>query len=117
MRTTRTVLSERERLLDEIERAHLDGAHRRLDVAVAGNQHDLRVDLPLAQPRQRRQAVHAGQPHVEDDQIDGAAREALQARFAARHRFDLVPLVAQHAGQGGPHARLVVDDQDGGLHQ
>ena len=63
-------LLERQRLLDEVERAHLDRAHRRLDVAVAGDQHDLRVDLPLAQPRQRRQAVHAGQPDVEHDQVE-----------------------------------------------
>ena len=52
-------LLERQRLLDEVEGAHLDRAHRRLDVAVAGDDHDLRVDLPLAQPLQRRQAVEA----------------------------------------------------------
>ena len=63
-------LLERQRLLDEVEGAHLDRADRRLDVAVAGDQHDLRVDLPLAQPRQRREAVHAGQPDVEHDQIE-----------------------------------------------
>ena len=60
-------LLERQRLLDEVERAQLDRAHRRLDVAVAGDHHDRRVDLPLAQPRQRGQAVHAGQPDVEHD--------------------------------------------------
>ena len=68
-------LLERQRLLDEVEGAQLDRADRRLDVAVAGDQHDLRVDLPLAQAGERRQAVHAGQPDVEHDQIDGAARE------------------------------------------
>ena len=41
--------------------------------AVAGDQHDLRVDLPLAQTRECREAVHARQPHVEHDQIDRAA--------------------------------------------
>ena len=63
-------LVERQRLFDEVEGAELDRAHRRLDVAVAGNQHDLRVDLPLPQPRQRRQAVHAGQPDIEHDEVD-----------------------------------------------
>ena len=34
-------LLKRQRFLDEVERAHLDGPHRRLDVAVSGNDHDL----------------------------------------------------------------------------
>ncbi len=63
-------LLERERLLDEVERPHLDRAHRRFDVAVTGNQDHLGIDLALAQPRQRREAVHTGQPDVEHDQID-----------------------------------------------
>src|SRR5438552_10526457 len=37
------------------ERAHLDRADCRFDVAVTGDQHDLRVDLPLAQSRERGQ--------------------------------------------------------------
>ena len=71
-------LLERQRLLDEVERAHLDGAHRRLDVAVAGDHHHLRVDLaarasapawpgrpsPAARcrARRRRRAVAPGAP-------------------------------------------------------
>ena len=110
-------LLERERFLDEIECTHLDGADRRLDVAVPGNQDHLRVHLTLAQPRQRRQPVHAGQPHVENDQIDRAAGDPLEARLTARHGFDAVALIAQHAAQGGPHPRFVVDDQDGWFHR
>ena len=110
-------LLERQRLLDEIERAQLDGADRRFDVAVARDQHDLRVHLPLAQARERGQAVHAGQPHVEHDQIDRAAREPIEARLAARHRLDGVALVPEHAGERRPDAGLVVDDQDGRFHR
>ena len=109
-------LLERERLLDEVERAHLDRADGRLDVAVPRDQHDLGVHLPLAQARQRREAVHAGQPDVEDDQVEGAAGDAIEALFAARHRLDGVAFVTQHPAQGGPHARLVVDDQDRWFH-
>ena len=57
-----------------------------------------------------------GQPDVEHDQIDGAARQALEARLAARHGLDGVALVAQHAAQRGADAGLVVDDQDGRFH-
>ena len=106
-------LLERQRLLDEVERAHLDRAHRRLDVAVAGDDHDLRVDLPLAQPRQRGEAVHAGQPDVEHDDIVGVAGETLEAGLAAVDRVDAVALVAQHAAQRAADAGFVVDDQNG----
>src|SRR5581483_10233990 len=61
-----------------------------------------------------REAVHAGQPHVEDDEIDGAARQAIEAGFAARHRFDGVPFVLKHAGQRTANTGLVVDDENGG---
>ena len=60
-------LLERQRLLDEVERADLDRPHGRLDVAVPGDHHDGGVDLAVAQPLQRRQPVDAGQPDVEQD--------------------------------------------------
>ena len=101
---------ERQGLLDEIERAHLDRAHGRLDVPVARDEHHLRVHLPLAETRKRRQAVHAGQPDVEDDEIDGAAGHAVEARLTCRHTLDRVPFVAQYAGERLLDARLIVDD-------
>jgi hypothetical protein len=75
-------LLERQRLLDEIERPHLDRAHGRLDVAMAGDHDDRRVDPPLLQPGQCREAVHARQPDVEDDGVERRARRAIQAGFA-----------------------------------
>ncbi len=85
-------LLERERLFDEIERAQLDRAHRRLDVAVARNHHHGRVDAALAQPRQRDQPVHSRQPDVEHDDVVRRARHAVEARLAGLHRLDLVAL-------------------------
>ena len=75
-------LLQRQRLLDEVEGAHLDGAHRRLDVAVAGNDHHLRIDLPLAQALEGGQAIEARQPDVEHDDVVGIAVGPLQALFA-----------------------------------
>ena len=40
----------------------------------------------------------------------------LEALFAAGHRLDDVPLVAQVVAERLSHARLVVDDEDGGCH-
>ena len=105
-------LLERERLLDEVEGAHLDRAHRRLDVAVAGDDHDLRVDLPLAHPRQRRESVHARQPDVEHDHVVGLPRQTFETRFAALDGIDVIAFVAQHAAQRGAHAGFIVNDQN-----
>ena len=88
-----------------------------LDVAVARDQHDLRVDLALAQARQRRQAVHSREPDVEDDEIEGVAGDALEAVFTARHGVDRVALISQHPAEGGADARLVVDNQNGWFHR
>ena len=105
-----------ERLLEKVERAQLDAAHGRLDVAVTRDQHDLGIDLTLAKPGQRHQAVHAGQPHIEHDQVDRAAGQTFEALFPARHRFDDVALVAQVVAERLSNAWLVVDDEDGRRH-
>jgi hypothetical protein len=84
---------------------------------VPGDQHDLRIDLPLAETGERRQPVHAGQPHVEHDEIHGAARDPIETVLSGRDGFDGVPFVTQHARQRGPDARFVVDDEDGWIHR
>ena len=109
-------LLERERLLDEVERAELDRLHRRLDVAVAGDHHDRRIDATLAQARQRCQSVHARQPDVEHDDVVGRAHDAVEARLAALDGVDDIAFVAEHAAQRAAHARFVVDDENSRLH-
>ena len=110
-------LVERQRLLDEVERAHLDGAHRGLDAAVAGDDHHLGVAVPLAHAGQRRQTVHARQPDVEHDHVVGLAAEPIETGFPAVHRVHGVALVAQHAAKGAADAGFVVDDEDGRGHR
>jgi len=88
---------ERQRLLDEVERAHLDRAHRRLDVAVPGDHHDRRVDRSLAQPFEGAEPVQTGQPDVEHDRVVRDSRQPFEAGFAALDRLHLITLVAQHA--------------------
>ena len=76
-------LLERQRLLDEVEGAQLDRAHRRLDVAVTRDDDDLRVHLALAQARQRHQTIHARQPDVEDDDVECTAAGLVETRLPA----------------------------------
>jgi len=71
----------------------------------------------LAHSLERREPVHLGQPDVENDQVDGSARQPVEARFAGADGLHLIALVAQHARQRRPDARLVVDDQDNGVGQ
>ena len=105
-------LLERQRLLDEVVRAELDRLDRRLDVAVAGDHDDDGVGAALAQTLQRREAVHAGQPDVEDDEVDRPARQPVQTLLAARHRLDDVPFVLEDTGQRRPHAGFVVNQKN-----
>ena len=110
-------LLERQRLLDEVERAQLD---RRAPPTRCCR--DPEISTTCASTCRSRSRASVARPSMPGSQtsstieIDGAARDALEARLAARHRFDGVALVAQHAAQRGAHARLVVDDQDGGFH-
>ena len=106
-------LFERQRLLDEIERAHLDGADRRLDVAVAGNDHDLRIDLPFAQPLQRGQAVETRQPDVEHDHVEGRAVGFLEALFAGAGGIDVEAFVLEDSADRRAHAGFIVNDKNG----
>ena len=106
-------LLEGERLFDEIERPHLDRPDCGLDVAVARDDHHLRVELALAHPRQRRQPVHPGKPDVEQHDVVGLTGQSLKARLAAVDGIDAVALVPKHAAERAAHARLVIDDQNG----
>ena len=74
------------------------------------------MPLPLADSGERGQAIHAGQPDVEHDEVDGAPRNAIEALLSRRDRFDGVPLVTEHAAQGATHAGFVVNDQDSRFH-
>ena len=107
-------LVERQRLLDEVEGAELDGPHRRLDVAVAGDDDDLGVDAALAQALQGLEPVDARHPHVEQHDVVVVGDDALEARLAGFDGVDGIAFVAQHAAEGGAHAGLVVDDEDRG---
>src|SRR5262249_5732148 len=86
--------------------------YRRFDVAVSGDEHDLRVHLTLAQPRQRRQAVHARQPHVEDDQIDGTSDHPLETFFAGGDGFDRIAFVPEISRERLLNARFAGEEED-----
>ena len=81
-----------------------------------GDHHHRGVHLPVAQALERHEPVDAGQPDVEQDDVVRGPREPVEAGFPAVDGVDLVALVAQDADERRADARLVVDDQYGGLH-
>jgi hypothetical protein len=106
-------LLDAERFLDKIERAQLGGLHRGLDGPVAGDDDHLRAVLKrnLLDVRQRLQAVHALQPHIEQHHVVAVARELFDALLAAFDRAAGVALVFKNRGQRLADSRLVVNDQ------
>ncbi len=105
-------LLEGKRFFDEIERTHLDRAHRRFDVAVARNHNDLRVHLTFPHPRQRGQPVHTGQPDVEDDHVKSLPGQTFKTRLSALDGLDTIAFVTKHTAKCAPHPGLVVHDQN-----
>ena len=58
------------------------------------------------------EAVDAGQPEVEQHEVERAVRDARQRVLAAQHRRDGVVLRLERDAQRPQHGRLVVDEQD-----
>ena len=109
-------LFQRERLLDEIEGAHFDGADGGFDVPMARDHHHRRVHPALAEARQRCETIDAGEPDIQHDDVVGRAEYAIETRFAAIDRLDCIALVAEHAAQRAAHAGFIVNDKDGWFH-
>src|SRR5687767_11335908 len=66
----------------------------------------------MAELLERDETVHARQPDIEDDHIEGRSQHAVEARLTAVYGFDGISLVAQDAARRAADARLVVHDQD-----
>ena len=105
-------LLQRERLFEEIERAELGGRDGRLDGPVAGDDHDLRALVRGPDPLQDVEAVHLGEPDVEQHEAEVLGLEQGQPGLARLGRPDDEALVLEDALERGPDARFVVDDQD-----
>ena len=66
-------LVDRERLFEEVVGAQFGGAHRGFDGAVAGDHDDFGSIFEIANLLQRFEAVHSGQPDIEQHDIEGAS--------------------------------------------
>ncbi len=107
---------DRKRLLEEIVSAQLGRLDGRFDRPVSGNHHHYRtVRLRDAlNPAQGLKPVDAGQPDVENHQLEDRTGQPVQTGLAAFDRFDLKAFVLEHTAQRLSNAGFVVDDQNSG---
>ena len=90
-------LIEIERLGQIIERPFAQCRHRRVETAERRDDNDRDRAGDFAKFAHRRQAIHAGQPHVEHNQIGPARGHFFQRLFGRRSDADHVPLVAEQS--------------------
>ena len=106
-----------EGLLDEVERALLDGPNQggvEL-VDVAGHQDDVQIGMLGVEPAHQLEPVHPGHADVQDSEVELEGAGELEGRLrAGRARHVVRP--AQHAVDGAEHARIVIDHEDPGPH-
>jgi hypothetical protein len=104
---------QRERLLDEVERAEPRRFHGGLDCSVAGH-HDhgtarSRVGRPLAQ---QRDAIDIRHPDVEEHEVRRLPHACRASLDGVGGNVYLVTFLGKDLLQEAANVRLIVDDQD-----
>jgi hypothetical protein len=105
-------LLERERLLDKVEGAKLGGTHRGLDRAVPGNHDDGRRPWGRLQAAQRFEAVHSGEPHVQQQQLEITRGHAVQSFLGGADGFHVIALFLKDGRKRFADAGFVVHDEE-----
>ena len=68
--------------------------------------------LPAAHPPEDLEAIHPGQPDVEQDEVGGLGRRELEALLAGAGHGDLVAFLLERVLDSARDGVLVFDDQD-----
>ena len=106
-----------DRLGEELLGSFLDGLHREIDGAVAGEEHDGQGGVLGLQGRQHLEAVAVGQGKIHDRGVHHLAAQGLPNRGEALDLDDPEALAAQEPAEGEAHVRFVVDDENPALSQ
>ena len=105
-------LFQRKGLFDEIVGPLLDGAYGGLDGSVPRDHHDGQIGMVPLEACLRGEAVHAGQPDVEENEIRAFRVGDLKPFLGGGGLKHFVPFVLQNAPEREPDGFLVVDDQN-----
>ena len=113
----RQQLGAAERLGDVVVGADLE-ADDAVDLVALGRQDDHRRRHALAaQDAEHLDAAHAGQHHVEEDEVEPLAAGGLERRLAIGGGGDLVALAGQVEGERLAQGGIVLDQQQAPSHR
>ena len=102
-----------QRLLQELERAELHGAHRVGQLGLAAHHDDRGEPAPVAQPGERLQAVGARRhQEVQEDDVGIGLVHHQQRRVAVARLRHAEPLLAEQRAEHPADVGLVVHQQD-----
>ena len=99
-------------LLEEVVGALAHGLDRHGYVAVPGDEDHRQVGIELDEPPQQSETVHAGQPHVRDDDARELRAERRLGGLRGRESPHLEARELQALRVGAPHLLVVVDEDD-----
>jgi hypothetical protein len=100
-----------ERLLQEIDRPKPRGAHRHLDVRLAGHHHHRRAQAKRVVVLEEREPVFTGHHHVGEDEVEALRLDELERADGAVTHYRFVAGETEGARQRGQRVGVVVDDQ------
>jgi hypothetical protein len=101
-----------ERLGQVIESSALDRTHRRRQIAKRCHDDDRQVGHELAKTRQRRQAIHAGQMDIKEEDIGPLLVRQREGLFGGSGHGNGVAVAAQSALERPAHRFFIVYNQD-----
>jgi len=99
-----------ERLGQVIERATLNRAHRRRQIAERCHDDDRQIGHKLTEAPQRRQAVHAGQANVEDQNIGPPLVQECEGLLGGCGRRNGMSFSFQSALERPAHGFFIIDN-------
>src|SRR5262252_2683563 len=105
-----------QRLGEEIVGPAGDGVHGDLPRPVRGHHDDRRLRGEIPAARDGVEPVHIGQPHVEEDQVVGAALELVEEGPRGRSHLRLVALARQRLADDEREVFVVFGDEDAFAH-
>ena len=108
----RQQLGEAERLGDVVVGARVEAADGVHLAVLRGEEHDRDGRAALAHALADLEAVDAGQPDVEDQQVVLAVHAGRDGVRSRRHGLDLVPLALERADERHADALVVLSEQD-----
>ena len=105
-------LVDREWFFQEIVGPELGSPHRGFDGAVARDHDDLGSIFHIPDFLEGFEAIHSGEPDIEQHYVKRAFAQSFEAGFATARNPDLIVFVLQHALQRLLNAGLVVHDEN-----